>query len=423
MRTLIRNVNVFDGRNARVAEHRFIVIDDNKVTEIGTGEIAEESFDTIIDGQGQYAIPGLTDAHVHMGRLMSPDGSLEFGIVVGTIIARKLLDHGITTVRDAGGITQGLKKAIDEHIIPGPRIYPSHAYISQTCGHGDGASAHENRDIQYRIPTARALADGPAEVLRAVREQLYRGASQIKIMAGGGLSSQCDPVATLQFTEEEMRAAVQAASDYGTYVMAHLYTANCIKRAVRCGVMSLEHAHAMDEEAARMIVDGGVFVDPCPQFTEEEVRWNHMDQYSDYPEIKYKRSRKRGNSGAEVFSRIDATTELLNKYDQIKILFGTDMMVMYPGYEPRQSLDLKEYKKRFGSYRGLLAATGNVNDMIKLCTYQNPYPDGEIGVLREGSFADVLIVRGNPVEDLDVLGDTANILLVMKDGEVYKNIL
>lgn len=422
MKTLIKNVHVFDGRHSQVAENRWIVITDNKVTEIGTGDIALEQFDKVIDGQGQYAIPGLTDAHVHMGRLMSPDTSLEMGIIVGTIISRKLLDHGITTVRDAGGITQGLKKAIDERIIPGPRIFPSNAYISQTCGHGDSARAHEYRDIQYRTDSHVALADGPAEVLRAVREQLYRGASQIKIMAGGGLSSQCDPVATLQFTEEEMRAAVQAAADYGTYVMAHLYTSNCIQRAVRCGVKSLEHAHAMDEETARMVADAGVFVDPCPQFTEAEVRWNHMGKYSDYPQVKYAVSHKRGDSGKEVYSKIETTTEMINKYD-IKILFGTDMMVMYPGYEPRQSLDIKEYKKRFGSYKGLLAATGNFNDIVQLTTYQNPYPDGEIGLLQAGSFADILIVKGNPVEDLDVLGDTENLLLVMKDGEVYKNTL
>ncbi|MDO4327548.1 MAG: amidohydrolase family protein [bacterium] len=417
MKTLIRNVNVFDGKHAALTEHANIAVTENIVTEIFTGDTSEEAFEQIIDGKGMYAIPGLTDAHVHLGRIMTPDSSLDYGIAVSVKMCEKLLLHGVTTVRDAGGITQGLKKAIDEGTLPGPRIYPSNAYISQTCGHGDSDKAHANRDIQYRITTHVALADGPAEVTRAVREQLYRGASQIKLMAGGGMSSVCDPVETLQFTEEEMKAAVQAAKDYGTYVMAHLYTPGCIQRAVRAGVMSLEHAHVIDEETAKMIADAGAFVMSGPQFTEREIQWNHMGKYSDYPALRYKKS-KRGNH--DIMGQIDSTTERIGKYN-LNLIFGTDMMVMYPGYEPRANLDLTEFKKRFGSFRGLAAATGNIYDLIKLTTYQNPYPEGKIGVLTKGSYADILIVQGNPVEDLDILGNVDNIHLIMKDGKIYKN--
>jgi imidazolonepropionase-like amidohydrolase len=215
-----------------------------------------------------------------------------------------------------------------------------------------------------------------------------------------------------------MKAIVDAASDYGTYVMAHLYTPGCMQRAIRAGVKSLEHAHAMDEETAKMIADNDVFVNPMPQFTEEEIKWNHMGPYSDY--VSY-RKKKRG-SGEAVQAKTPDATELINKYN-LKILFGTDMMVTYPDYEPRQGLDFKEYKKRFGSYKGIVAATGNVNDLIKLTTYQNPYPEGEIGVLKKGSFADILVVKGNPVEDLDILYDVDNLLLIMKDGKSYKNII
>lgn len=417
MRILIRNVNVFDGKHSALKEHANIVITENLVTEIFTGDVSEEAFEQVIDGKGLYAIPGLTDAHVHLGRIMSPDSFLDYGVAVSVKMCEKLLQHGVTTVRDAGGITRGLKKAIDEGTLPGPRIYPSNAYISQTCGHGDSEAAHANRDIQYRIITSGVLADGPAEVIRAVREQLYLGASQIKLMAGGGMSSVCDPVETLQFTEEELKAAVCAAKDYGTYVMAHLYTTGCIQRAVRAGVMSLEHAHALDEETAKMVADAGVFVMSGPQFTEREVQWNHMGKYSDYPVLRQKKSKRGGNNIKE---QMDKTTELIEKYN-LKLIFGTDMMVMYPGYEPRANLDLTEFKKRFGSFQGLVAATGNIHDLIKLTTYQNPYPEGKIGVLTEGSYADLLLVHGNPVEDLDILGDVDNIRLVMKDGKVYKD--
>ncbi|MCM1185584.1 MAG: amidohydrolase family protein [Lachnoclostridium sp.] len=417
MKKLIKNVNVFDGRSDSVLEHQNIVISDNLVTEIFAGDFSEEGFDEVTDGKGQYAIPGLTDAHVHLGKTHIDGASPSYDAIVGAVVAGKLLNHGITTVRDAGSMTDGLKRAIDEGVIPGPRIYPSMNYLSQTCGHGDCEEAHANRDIQYRSPRGVALCDGVAECRRAVREQFFLGASQIKIMAGGGMSSACDPVETLQFSLEEMKAIVETAADYGSYVLAHLYTPKCIQRAVQAGVKSLEHGHWIDEETAKMMKDAEVFLNPCPQFTLEEVKWNHMGEFSDQPS-QLKKKKKKG--GARIKEHIEETTELIHKYD-LKILFGTDLMIMYNEYEPRESMDFTVYKKRFGSYKGLLAATGNFNDITKLTTYQNPYPDGEIGVLKKGSYADIVITNGNPVEDLDILGNTENILFVMKDGKAYKN--
>ncbi len=419
MKTLISNVNVFDGKNSTILEHQNIVIDNYLVTEIFSGEHSQEQFDQVIDGKGQYAIPGLTDAHVHLGKTHIDGATASYDAIIGAVVAGKLLDHGITTVRDAGSVTTGLKRAIDEGVIPGPRIFPSMNYLSQTCGHGDSEYAHYNRDIQYRNPRGVALCDGVAECRRAVREQFFLGASQIKIMAGGGMSSICDPVETLQFSLEEMKAIVETTADYGSYVLAHLYTPSCIQRAVEAGVKSLEHGHWIDEETAKLIKDKDVFLNPCPQFTLEEVKWNHMGEFSDQPS-QLKKKKKPGS--ARVKEQMEETTNLINKYD-LKILFGTDLMIMYNEYEPRESLDFTEYKKRFGSYKGLLAATGNFHEITKLTTYQNPYPDGHIGVLTKGSYADIVITKGNPVENLDILGDVNNILLVMKDGRVYKNSL
>lgn len=419
MKTLISNVNVFDGKNSTILEHQNIVIDNHLVTEIFSGEHSQEQFDQVIDGKGQYAIPGLTDAHVHLGKTHIDGATASYDAIIGAVVAGKLLDHGITTVRDAGSVTTGLKRAIDEGVIPGPRIFPSMNYLSQTCGHGDSEYAHYNRDIQYRNPRGVALCDGVAECRRAVREQFFLGASQIKIMAGGGMSSICDPVETLQFSLEEMKAIVETTADYGSYVLAHLYTPSCIQRAVEAGVKSLEHGHWIDEETAKLIKDKDVFLNPCPQFTLEEVKWNHMGEFSDQPS-QLKKKKKPGS--ARVKEQMEETTNLINKYD-LKILFGTDLMIMYNEYEPRESLDFTEYKKRFGSYKGLLAATGNFHELTKLTTYQNPYPDGHIGVLTKGSYADIVITKGNPVENLDILGDVNNILLVMKDGRVYKNSL
>lgn len=415
---LIKNANVFDGRNAKLKENVNIVIEDNLVKEITSGQICGENFEAVVDASGYTVIPGLTDAHVHVSHNESIRGyeaRVDEMAVRSTRVAKNMLLRGFTTIRDAGGVTYGLKKNIDNGFLEGPRIYPSNAYISQTCGHGDmRKSRAEERlpDGTYISPSLQRrlsyVADGPYEVLRAVREQLFLGASQIKIMAGGGVSSSYDPIQTVQFTLEEMKAAVDAASDYGTYVMAHLYTPASMQRAVKAGVKSLEHTTLMDDETGRIIQENDVWVMPGPQFGRPLSE--HGDNQP--PDLVKK---------AEYVRQGDIiSTEIINKYD-LKILFGTDSFGDPDYIDKHQLEDFSYYKKRFGSYKGLLAATGNIYELTKLTTYQNPYPDGKIGVLEEGSYADILVIHGNPAEDLDILADEDNILLIMKDGKIYKN--
>lgn len=404
MRKLIKNVNVFDGKNSGLKEAQNIVIEENLVSEITGAEISEEAFDEVIDGKGMTAMPGMIDAHVHLGYTFTENQAIDYDVAVSAAVARKVLMSGFTTVRDAAGIVQGLKKAFDQKVLDGPRIFPSNSCLSQTCGHGDMYD-HAVREIQYKIPTFSVLTDGVPEVMRGAREQFYKGASQIKIMAGGGCSSKHDPLQTVQFSYEEMKAAVDTAKDFGTYVMAHLYTPECMMRAGKAGVKSFEHAHMMDEEAAKMIAAEGIFVAPMPQFGK--------------PSPNAAKNPAMAKKAAMVREKEAATTELLLKYN-IPILFGTDLMIFHENYEPQESIDLTYYKKRFGSFNGLLAATGNCNDIFRLTTYQNPYPDGELGILTEGSYADILVVDGNPVENLDILSDTDNIRVIMKDAVVYK---
>lgn len=417
MSIAIKNANVFDGKSERLKRQVHIIIEKNLVKEIIGGEILADNFDTVIDAQGKTVIPGLTDAHVHIsGGHEVPRESMRIDekAVRSVRFAKDMLLRGFTTVRDAGGIVYGLKKNIDNGYLEGPRIFPSHGYISQTCGHGDKrASRAEVRitDGIYSSPNLltgyTVIADGADEVLRAAREQLFLGASQIKIMAGGGVSSSYDPIQTVQFTLEEMEAAVGAASDYGTYVMAHLYTPQAMQRAAKAGVKSFEHATMMDEETAKIIADKGIYVMPGPQFG-RELKGNisqSMKQKADYV--------KRGE---------ELTTELIQKYN-LPLFFGTDSFGDPIKVDAHQLDDFRYFKKRFGSLKGLLAATGNIVDMVKLSSFQNPYPEGKIGVLEEGSFADLLIVEGNPVEDLDILADRNNIKLIMKDAIIYKNAL
>lgn len=204
-----------------------------------------------------------------------------------------------------------------------------------------------------------------------------------------------------------MKAAVSAASDYGTYVMAHLYTPKAMQRAAKAGVRSFEHATMMDEETAKIIADKNIYVMPGPQFG-RELKGNiseSMKKKADYV--------RRGE---------EHTTELIQKY-KLPLFFGTDSFGDPKKVDENQLDDFCYFKKRFGSFQGLLAATGNITDMVRLSTYQNPYPEGKIGVLEEGSFADLLIVDGNPIKDLAELGERKNIRLIMKDAVVYKNTL
>lgn len=418
---LIKHADLFDGKNEKLKENVNIVIENNLVKEVFSGEISEENFDEIIDASGLTAIPGLTDAHVHVSHNQSDrnyEARVDEMAVRSTRVAKDMLLRGFTTIRDAGGVTYGLKKNIDNGFIDGPRIYPSNAYISQTCGHADkrhSPIAEHLPDGSWTSPTLQQhlnyVADGPAEVLRAVREQFILGASQIKIMAGGGVSSTYDPIQTVQFTYEEMKAAVDAAKDFGTYVMAHLYTPASIQRAVKAGVKSLEHTNLMDDETAKIISEtADVWVMPGPQFGRPIE--SHGDNQ---PESILKKA-------AFVRAGEEIATEAINKYN-LNIVFGTDSFGDPDYIEKHQLEDFSYFKKRFGSFKGLVAATGNVYELTKLTTYQNPYPDGKIGVLEEGSYADILLVKGNPVIDLDILADEDNIKLIMKDAKVYKNIL
>lgn len=297
---LIKNAAVFDGHSSGLAHGKKIVIEDDLVTEITADEVSEENFDEVFDGTGMVAMPGMTDAHVHMGCLFAKgEFPVDYATVLTVAKCKDALMAGFTTFRDAGSVSEGLKLAFDEGVLPGPRIYPCGAYISQMCGHGDSEYAHTCRDIQYRHPSSTVLADGVPEIIRAVREQFYRGASHIKLMA----------------------------------------------------------------------------------------------------------------------------TEILNRHEDIRLLFGTDMMITGPDYQVEQSEDIRYYEKRFGTMRALRALTGTANEVFALTTYQNPYPKGKIGVLEAGSYADLLLVDGDPTKSVSVLADTDHLRLIMKGGTVYKNTL
>ncbi|MGO2880976.1 MAG: amidohydrolase family protein, partial [Halomonas sp.] len=266
---LLTNLTLFDGSGGPLRDGVSVKVEDGRVSAILEGNAGAESGD-VIDCDGRVLMPGLIDAHWHstlaaITQMEAMSADIGYIHLVAAKEAERTLMRGVTSVRDVGGPSFALKRAIDEGIVNGPRIFPAGAMISQTSGHGDFRMRHElprgsTTPLSYTEQQGVAMiADGEAEVLRRTREQLMLGASQIKLIAGGGVASFYDPLDSTQFSERELRAAVEAAGDWGTYVMVHVYTSRGIQRALRAGVRSIEHGQLADEETVRMMAGEDVW--------------------------------------------------------------------------------------------------------------------------------------------------------------------
>ncbi|MUJ19846.1 metal-dependent hydrolase family protein [Aliivibrio fischeri] len=419
MTTVITNANVFNGVDNQLQENVSLLIENNVITQIGDVDLSLAS--EIIDAKGGTVMPGLMDAHVHI-TMSAPFHELdkmtrEEVAIRSAKVAEGMLMRGFTTVRDVAGNTLGLKNCIDNGYATGPRILPSQAAISQTCGHSDyrqnqaqeRTGSHEDSPLMKT--GAFKVADGRSEVLRAVREQLFMGASQIKMMAGGGASSTFDPLDTIQYTLDEMKAAVEAASDYGTYVAAHIHTADAMRRAAEAGVMSFEHATIMDDDIAKTIKDKGIFVIPS-YFTSSLIAERKIPLGS---ETLYQKTERVGKA-------MFKSAELIKKYDIQNICFGTDCVGTLDVHKT-QSEELQAIETVFDSLTALKMVTSNCGRLFEMSTYKHPYQEGKLGQITEGAYADLLIIEGNPLEGVACVTNTETQKLIMKDGVVYKNTL
>jgi imidazolonepropionase-like amidohydrolase len=418
--TLFTNVNVFDGKADELAMGMSVLVEGKLIKEIAKGGIKTNRLATVINGGGRTLMPGIIEGHghvglpFHVGRVLGDEDWQYIGAKT-TVTAKFFLEHGWTTVRDVGGPVAGIKKAIDEGAVPGPRIYPSGMFISQTSGHGDFrrfADLHPNQlaELPFFNRYFGHIADGVPEVLRAAREELRKGSVHLKLMAGGGIASQYDPLHTAQFTLDEMRAAVDAASDWGTYVMVHAYTDKAVSRAIEAGVKVIEHGQLMTEETAKAMASKGVWLSTQVAFvatppTEEAIKVFGQTSYLKWKSV---------NEG------LKTSIEFAKKY-KIKFAFGTDLW----GDElPRLTTEFAARKAYFSDAEILRQATSVNGELLKLTGKLNPYPDGPLGVIAEGAYADILLVEGNPLENIELLTDPEqNIPVIMKDGKVYKNTL
>jgi len=415
---LFENVRVFDGKSAQLSGPTNVLIRGNKIDKISAAPIPVDRRGNarIINGDGRTLMPGLIDMHWHTMMVRpTPAELLTSDVGYLTLVAgdeaRDTLMRGFTTVRDLGGPSFGLKRAIDEGIVAGPRIYPSGAIVTVTSGHGDFRQPFEVPRI-VGAPLSRGeqmgaamIADSPDEVRVRVREQLMLGAVQIKLTAGGGVASPHSPLDATTFTETELRAAVEAAENWGTYVTVHAYTAEAIQRSIAAGVKCIDHGHLMDEASAKLIAERGIWLSMQP----------FPDEMADaFPPDSFERQKAH-----EVFAGTDKTYALVKKYN-IKTAWGTDILFS-PALAKRQGELLSKMVRWFTPAETLIMATGTNAELLMLSGKRNPYA-GKLGVIEVGALADLLLVEGNPLENIQLIADPVrNFVVIMKDGKIYKD--
>jgi imidazolonepropionase-like amidohydrolase len=416
--TLFQNVRIFDGKSDTLSAPMNVLVRRNTIEKISQDPIPAAILDNpiVIAGGGRTLMPGLIDMHWHTMLVRPTPAALLTGdvghlnLMAGAEATATLL-RGFTTVRDMGGPAFGLKRAIDEGIVAGPRIYPSGAIITITSGHGDFRQPFElprvlgSTQSRGEQTGAAMIADSPDEVRVRVREQLLLGATQIKLTAGGGVASPNSPLDASTFTAAELRAAVEAAENWGTYVTVHAYTPVSIQRAIAAGVRCIEHGHLMDEPTARLIAEKGI--------------WLSTQAFPDEMADAFPVGSQERAKAFEVFAGTDRTFELAKKY-KIKTAFGTDILFS-ARLAKRQGELLAKFARWYTPAETLAMATGTNAQLLALSGKRNPYP-GKLGVVEQGALADLLLVDGDPIANIKLVEDPAkNFVVIMKDGKIYKN--
>ena len=419
--TLFTNVDIFNGVDDKLEVNHQVLVEGNLIKAVGVSLDVADGV-TVVDGQGGTLMPGLIDMHSHLTHPWNSNPNDWDAYSIGAVSAHNalfFLEQGYTTTRSTGGPDLGLAKIVRLGYIPGPRIYPAGPYISQTGGHGHNGYWPDplgfKDEMQLRAGTY--VVDGVAEVLAATRHNLRRGATHIKLMAGGGASSEFDPLHTNQYTLEELKAAVQAAADWGTYVTVHAYTDESVNRAIDAGVKCIEHGALISEKTIkRMAKEGVVLSYQAALGYTASLPPEHMPSYMTPAQ---KRKYGKIGSGYQEFSR------LLRKHN-VMVVSGADTFGN-KSYVQRTILNVvAETAFGFTPFEALLHHTGNAGKVLKEMGLMHkdldPYPDGRLGVIAPGAYADLLIVKGNPLQSLDMFRDYKNtIQVVMKDGKFFKN--
>jgi len=415
---LFENVRIFDGKADRLSPPSFVLVAGNRIQSIAAAPIAAPADAKLIRvaGKGRTLMPGLIDAHTHLMFATLPQmailtSDIGFVHVAAVKAAHDMLLRGFTSVRDLGGPVFGLKRGIDAGLAVGPRIWPSGAFISQTGGHGDFRWPNDfpTRPDDFSFSEragASAIADDPATLRKRAREQLALGASQIKLMAGGGVASPYDPLDVTQFTPEEMRAGVEAADNWGTYATVHAYTPRAVRQAVQAGARCIDHGQLLDEPTVALLAEKNI--------------WWSLQPFLDiglspFPEGSPSRAKE-----LEMFGGTDTAYRLAIKHG-VRTAWGTDIL-FDPAAAALQGAHLARLLRWYGSAEILRMATSGNAELLALSGPRSPYA-GKLGVVEEGALADLLLVDGDPLADLSLIErPEKSLLVVMKDGAIFNNV-
>jgi imidazolonepropionase-like amidohydrolase len=407
--TLLTNAFLVDCAGNEPRERASVVVEGERISEVRFGDSGPTGgHDAIVDCAGMTLMPGLTDAHVHIGAVdvnILDQHREHPSNLVALMMARTLedtLQQGFTTVRDAGGTDWSFKAAVERGIVEGPRLLVSDRPLSQTGGHGDWRRATETQSPEIFCPTAgmrSVVCDGADGVRRAAREQLRLGADQIKVMASGGAMSPADELSATQYALEELRAAVEEAEAARTYVMAHAYNDESVRNCLEAGVRSIEHGNLIDEETARLISQAGAYLVPTL--------------------VTYEALSKEGKSynvPDDVIRKIDEARELgiqalrFAREAGVKIASGSDLL---GPLQDRKARELEIKTEVLSPMESLVSATKTNASLFGM--------EDEIGTVEEGKLADLLVVDGNPLENIAVLQKKSNLMLIMKGGRAFKS--
>ncbi len=426
--TLITNVNVFDGFSDKLAKGMSVLIEDNHIVEVGKSVSAPDA--TVIDGGGRTMTPGLIDMHQHI-MLNPPEGTAANqtrwdeaanGAFAQHHINKDMLMKGITTVRDIAGDPLDLAKAIDMGLLPGPRIYSSGGAISQTGGHGDWAGRNVppqilwgHQDISQASQNT-WVVDGPDAVTRAVRMNMRRGAAFTKIMGGGGVASEFDPLEIMGLAKDEVQRAVEISNDNGTYVATHAYHDASYNRLLDLGVRSFEHGFLISEDTVKrmkkMQKDGA------------DIAWSFqcfmsINTFGAYESMPAFFTHEQKTKGVAVGKGARQVAKWMNEHD-VFMVGGSDMFTA--PYSARIKEDLTcNVGAGFTPAQALKHYTGNAGIVLTWSGPKNPYPSYKLGTIAAGAYADVLLWQGNPLENIDLILDEDKLDLIMKDGVIYKD--
>jgi imidazolonepropionase-like amidohydrolase len=415
--TLIINANIYDGNSEHLKKGQSVLIEGNIIKKIASSIKAPKGAE-VIDAKGATLSPGFMDIHAHLALNTGPADMFyapsDYHAALTLYQAEKTLMMGFTTIRDVGGAVFGVKRAIDEGYFKGPRIYASGPPISMTAGHGDyrspltlprqlGGSSHS----ELEVTGVTTFADGVPEVLSAARMHMRNGSAFLKMFVGGAVSGMYDPLDIVEYSYEEVKAAADEAKRWNTYLAVHTYTDAATQIAIKAGAKTLEHCNLITEETVKMAVENdcyisaqtGVYLAAAPA-TFTPAQKARQQQAAD---------------------GLDNLLTLCKKHNA-KVGFGSDLLM---DMEVKKTLceEFTNRTKWFSNAEIMHQATALNGEILALSGPRNPYP-GKIGVIEEGALADILLINGNPLKDISILTKPEeNLLLIMKDGKIYKNLI